>query len=634
MLFTGNEFKEEWLKYSNNFSILNENTIYLGPNGIGKTTTYNTIKQKHPDIGFFSYDDCKEKIIKEKKKLKISIRTIEIEKLKNEKQDIINALDLKTQAFKKHNITSGQKASEYSNYCKEVFDENEKGILEFENNNLDTLLKYNSIDKKKFILQNSEELKILDITGNELNEIRDKYILSSLENLEKAVDEEENVCPVCGCEHNKSILSIYKERYNLFNNTLNKLIDKYRVLTNRTKLEIQEDIVEMTNFVKNNNINDKISTYYILIGENEHNIKKLIEAKSKIIDINEKIEELEKERNEFFNNLKSNWKNINKDLQKAFKDKEIKINLNSEEKSVTLNLAREAKTYSTGELNYIIFLLNILEFEYSNKKTIVLDDPLSSYDIKKQYEIAFDIINRLIKNNQIVIIFTHNLNLVNIINSQYSIPFTYKSIDLVKNTLCIYDINLPKNDSILNIENLLNSIPNQNKLKIWLKLLIEKDTKWESDFNEHQLFHYDSSYSHPIHDISNDDLVELIDSFKGETANFTFETLSLQKIIYLSALRVWLEKQMKDNLYESFKGVQLLYSKIDFFFKHKDKWKNNLNIEKEELMRKKVLLNQNEHYKSQIIPFHYALSISWDDIVEEILELKELFKVSIDVQPV
>ena len=49
-------------------------------------------------------------------------------------------------------------------------------------------------------------------------------------------------------------------------------------------------------------------------------------------------------------------------------------------------------------------------------------------------------------------------------------------------------------------------------------------------------------------------------------------------------------------------------------------------IKKEDLARKKVLLNQNDHYKSQIIPFQYALSISTDELVNDINEIKKLFK--------
>lgn len=630
MLFIEEDFKENWLNYSSDFKISDKSSIYLGPNGIGKTTTYKVIKEKHPLLGFFSYDDCKERILKEKNKLKISIRTTDIDKLKLEKQELIDSLDLKTKAFKRHDITSATKASEYSDYCKEAYNENENGLLGFDSVNLEVLLKYESEVKKKFILQNSKDLCNLKLQGDELNQIRDKYILDSIELLEKAIDSNDTICPVCGYNHEKNILEIYQIRKKSFENNLNKLIDKYRIITKETKDNVYNDILEMMNFACDNNINDIVSTNYILIGNNIDNITKLINVKNKIKKINEEIKRLEVERENFFNNLYSSWNKIKPILSKAFKEDKITININAVEKTIVLNLKRDAKTYSTGELNYIVFLLNILEFEYSNKSTIVLDDPLSSFDIKRQYEIAFDIISRLISNNKNVIIFTHNINLVNIINSQYPSIFEYKAIDMIDNVLKIYDINLPKNESILNIENLLSRIPKTNKYKKWLELLIEKDL-WDDDCKYHQVFHYDETYTCPLNDCSNDELVKMIDDFDGEFEGSTFEELSLEKIICLTALRVWIEKQMKDNFKGSFSGINQLFPKINHYFNHKDMWINNLDIEREDLVRKKVLLNQNDHYKSQIIPFHYALSISCDDMANELLELKQILKIPVGV---
>lgn len=151
------------------------------------------------------------------------------------------------------------------------------------------------------------------------------------------------------------------------------------------------------------------------------------------------------------------------------------------------------------------------------------------------------------------------------------------------------------------------------------------------DCEYHQVFHYDETYTCPLNDCSNDELVKMIDDFDGEFEGSTFEELSLEKIICLTALRVWIEKQMKDNFKGSFSGINQLFPKINHYFNHKDMWINNLDIEREDLVRKKVLLNQNDHYKSQIIPFHYALSISCDDMANELLELKQILKIPVGV---
>ena len=161
MLFTKEDFKESWLNYSDEFIISEKSSIYFGPNGIGKTTTYRVMKEKHPLLGFFSYDDCKEKILKEKNKLKISIRTTDIEKLKIEKQELIDSLELKTKAFKIHDITSSTKASDYSDYCKEAYNENEKALLGFASTGLEVLLEYKYEIKKKFILTTPRIIKFL-----------------------------------------------------------------------------------------------------------------------------------------------------------------------------------------------------------------------------------------------------------------------------------------------------------------------------------------------------------------------------------------------------------------------------------------------------------------------------------------
>lgn len=89
-------------------------------------------------------------------------------------------------------------------------------------------------------------------------------------------------------------------------------------------------------------------------------------------------------------------------------------------------------------------------------------------------------------------------------------------------------------------------------------------------------------------------------------------------------MRVWIEKKLTDNYTGTLNGKKL-FSKIRNYFKNPDKWKKDLRIEKEDLTRRKVLLNQNDHYKSQIIPFQYALSISTDELVNDIRDIKAFF---------
>lgn len=626
VLFTASNFKEKWLEFSKDFVIDDsKSTIFLGPNGIGKTKVYNTIKKNHPLLGYFSYEDCTDKIIKEKKNLTISVRIEDIEKANAEKDNIKDKLDIKKNGFNKHRITSASKAREYSEYCKNIYDNNEFGIINFKENGITILFDYKSdnIDKKEFMLKNVKKLNELKIQENELNKIKDKYILEAADLIEHSLDVDDRVCPICGCEHQNSLLDILRERKKLYENNLNDLIVNYMKITKENKNVVYEDIKEMCNFVSDNEIDEEIVSNYLMIGDYLSNINEIKKAQAKIIELNDNINKYEIERTQFYQNLCDNWTNVEQMLKMSFKE-DIVIVQNHEQKSILITLKRDASSYSTGELNYIVFLLNVLEFEYSNKNTIIIDDPLSSYDIKKQYEIAFDIISKLVNKGKKVIIFTHNINLINIINTQYPAIFNYKILEKINNIVRIYSINLTRKDSILNVENLISGVNDATSKKM-LELLLKKDLYPEGGISK--LYHFDGEYSYD--GISNMNFIDIVNDFDINTLEeLNFSDLAAKKILFITSMRVWIEKQIFDNFNGSFNGKKELMEKLEYFFAHREMWKYQLNITKEDIARKKVLLNQNSHYKSQIIPFYYALSISWDDIIDELYELKEKFKIT------
>ena len=148
--------------------------------------------------------------------------------------------------------------------------------------------------------------------------------------------------------------------------------------------------------------------------------------------------------------------------------------------------------------------------------------------------------------------------------------------------------------------------------------------KWEETSERHKLFHYDEEYTDELTGLSNMDLYNLIENFETITTG-SFELMSAKKILLLCSMRIWIEKKLTDNYNGKLNGNQL-FPKIKEYFKHKENWKKDLHIEQEDLTKRKVMLNQNNHYKSQIIPFQYALSISTDELIRDINETKNLFK--------
>jgi hypothetical protein len=182
----------------------------------------------------------------------------------------------------------------------------------------------------------------------------------------------------------------------------------------------------------------------------------------------------------------------------------------------------------------------------------------------------------------------------------------------------------------MNVDNLLNNLEDTNVFKKYLFALIEKET-WPETDQKHQIFHYDYNYQVNLNDnqFNNDDLVALIDNFSVRTfSNLSFSNNLLSKIVYIAAIRVWIEKQFY-NLYPNDNALhgKSLGEKINYMFPDDGttRWNGSPSVTRKYLMSKKVMLNQNIHYNSQILPFYYILNISLNDICKEIIDIKSHF---------
>ena len=64
--------------------------------------------------------------------------------------------------------------------------------------------------------------------------------------------------------------------------------------------------------------------------------------------------------------------------------------------------------------------------------------------------------------------------------------------------------------------------------------------------------------------------------------------------------------------------------KIKYIF-NSNRWNGSDKVTREYLMSKKVMLNQHIHQQSQIMPFYYSLNLTFDDIANEIIDIKNHF---------
>lgn len=116
----------------------------------------------------------------------------------------------------------------------------------------------------------------------------------------------------------------------------------------------------------------------------------------------------------------------------------------------------------------------------------------------------------------------------------------------------------------------------------------------------------------------------------------SFEENTITKILYICGIRVWIENKIrnfiltlsdpqKSNVSNKFNSKNTTLERLNVV-QSMSEFKNMFpNYLRESFMMKKVMLNQDSHYKSQIIPFNFAMNISLDDLIRELEEVKNIF---------
>lgn len=131
-MFKKENFTDDFIKFDNGFEIDENlgNQIILGPNGIGKSTIYNTILKIHPEYEHIDYEQLKSDFLKNKNKLIIGAQVAELASKYEEKEKIINRLHIKDN-FKSLNITTQKGAKSIFPELNTAFVNNEDGIITF-----------------------------------------------------------------------------------------------------------------------------------------------------------------------------------------------------------------------------------------------------------------------------------------------------------------------------------------------------------------------------------------------------------------------------------------------------------------------------------------------------------------------
>lgn len=610
------------LVFSDGFEIsLNEekSKIILGSNGVGKTSIFREIRNNE-DNHYIDYDTIKENFIKNGKEIIIGPKIKILQNKIEERELLTREFDFKNKIKEKFSISTQAKANEVASYLGSILKEQANAFTEFSDSGFD-IIRTLPNDQIVFLLKNIKQIFEAEKTKFEILNIKNNFLQTALGNIEKYLSADEKVCPVCDTGKDETIRGIIKNKLKKLEGLDNELIKSISVShPEKDSYEINLFLNNIKETIDGNSISIENILNFGIGGDDTDSMMKAVE-KFKLLS--KEIKKLEEEKTIFFDFLKTQEKNISDEFINAFEVSEANITFDEETKEIKIKLPRKIEQYSTGEINLMVFVVYMYEALASDKELVIIDDPLSSYDIINQYKIIYKIAIAHMSNKKLLI-FTHNIDTINISNSQHGGIFEYQYIEKHKGELHIQDIKPIREASFLKINSFLTEDSENEK---YIKLLMEKESS-DDNSNVHKIFHYDEAYTDE-NGHTNDYLVGLIDAFQDNFENNSFSENCKNKIIYLTAIRVWVEKQF----YNSHTKDRTLHGKqfsekVNYLFPEgkPQKWTGTDRVTRSFLMSKKVMLNQNTHTESQSIPFEYAINLSLDNLAKEILEIKEVFK--------
>ena len=633
-MFNSNNFKEiNYLNFDADFNITigDKVKIILGPNGTGKTSLYKNIKNRFLDYSFIDYDEVEKSVIAKKNTIIIGSSIVELDSKNKEKQELLDSIDVK-ENLKIFGITNKTNSEAVSKNLEKLRKNPELAIEQFKEENLEII--FNMDDNySSFFGENAK--KIIDIKEikTQIEDIKNNFKKHILNEIDNYLDDDEFICPVCGIKNNEPIKMIIAKKLSELKCLEEEIVINYQKKHSEMKPEkILEDISNIKSIVEENNISIENIENYFICGGNKEKSKIILESQEKLKKLNAEITKLESEKEKFYKTLKEHKEDLKSTFQLQFYVKDEDINFSDESKEISIKLPRKVEEYSTGEINLMTFIICILEFISSDKECLVIDDPLSSYDIPNQYRIIYEIVTA--KNDtKKILIFTHNVDTINIANTQYSSLFEYEVLEKRKDTLYLNKITFSSSTNILSVDELKKHISQDYNHLNYINLLTKKET-WNDEitdeYENHLIFHYDEPFQKKIDNIdyTNDYLADLIDNFDDSTfQNKSYLENTADKIIYTAALRIWIEKQFYINSNnDSSLHRKQFGDKIKYMFSN-NRWTGSSKVTRKYLMSKKVMLNQHIHQQSQIMPFYYVLNLTLDDISKEIKDIKEHFEI-------
>jgi ABC-type cobalamin/Fe3+-siderophores transport system ATPase subunit len=636
-IFSKDDFDNEkvsYLQFDDSFAIEDQNQIVFGSNGIGKSSIFHCIKSlKQNEAAFLSYTENNVKFSGIGKKLTITTDVQKIASIEDKLDTLAKTSDLKEIMKTSYQNKTVKSLAEYNS--EKLVDaykkNNEYEVLNVNKKKMDIVSEYIQSEECNQLFKDREKFKELYHQPYVVKDYSELYLLQVFDELSGHYDSNTRKCPVCETE-GVELENIISEKRKKLQKLCESVFYPYKSIRGLKQEKQKKAISELLPILANFTEDEFISV--LLSRGNFDKLQEIISSKKAYQENEATLKKLKAEKTAFYKKMSMGQEDTKKMFEREYPG--AFICFDDKKEIINIDLPRDHATYSTGELDEMYLIIAVLSFMGSTKNMLVIDDPLSSYDYSNQYRIIFRLAKLADTNNKHLIIFTHNIETINIMNTQRRKRFSYFYIEKYNGVLSIKRIEDGKN-SLLSLETL-------SKADKYVSLLSYRESSFlDSTFKGNKVFHYDEPYtfeSTNIHELefnglTNEYLVGLIDT-PNITNDSSFEKCTANKVVYMAAMRVWIEKKLYAFIrsIKGAKGNELLNK-----FINKDTMMEKLTLcegalgfdnyfpkySHTSIMMKKTMLNQNAHYKSQIIPFNFAINISLDELKQEIEEIKEMF---------
>ncbi|AEB07032.1 hypothetical protein Corgl_0921 [Coriobacterium glomerans PW2] len=623
---------------------LRESQMTWAPNGVGKSSIYRALKEKGPKkVSFVECSDYRANFAKSaKNKLTISARVQSISELKNQTEQLLTGCAF-VDNLKSMGLTNAKTIGIAVPSHPKAKADLAGDLEQFSKADADGLIDALKGADLQFFVSHWRDLQKAKSLKEEIEPFRNEIIADAVESIERWIDEGERTCPVCGASHGRSVASIIREKHRQACQIEARTLQDYqRSHPGEDAATMAKGYDTLLKVASDAKLTSEDAVFSLcLCGGSKDNSKRIEANSTEFRKLSKRIAKFEAMRDRFYCNILKRKDELVSLLTVKFDVKEEAIKFDDVDKALTVTLPRKVDTYSTGEIDLLLILVKINDFVASDDDTLVLDDPITSFDTANQYAVIFDLIDIISSVKKTVIMFTHNSNCINIAYSQYPNCFKYESLDRWSDGLRKQPITIDDSEDSprpLSQAALIEQVGRMGcktyntKIK-YLKAVAER----ESVPGLNAVFHYDAplcSVDYEKEKLCNEYLAKLIESFEPDSLNkSSFACRCLDKELLMIALRVWVEKQLyEDQLNEScspdlFGKAKTLGTRIEAIFP-KDgpsSWHGPDTVTRAYLMGKRVMLNQSSHSGAQPVPFEYALNLSAYEIDKMVQDIKAHF---------